>query len=45
MDFTLFTGTFTDGNQFSTGNTLPLIGRPWGFNHWYVLSVGFTVYC
>ena len=27
-------GTFTEGQQFSTGNTLPLIGRPWGFNHW-----------
>lgn len=27
-------GTFTDGNVFSTGNTLPLIGYPWGFNHW-----------
>lgn len=26
-------GTFTDGQRFSTGNTLPLIGRPWGFNH------------
>lgn len=20
--------------QFSTGNTLPLVGLPWGFNHW-----------
>jgi putative alpha-1,2-mannosidase len=30
----LLAGTFTDGNSFSTGNTLPLIGRPWGFNHW-----------
>jgi putative alpha-1,2-mannosidase len=30
----LLAGTFTDGNVFSTGNTLPLIGRPWGFNHW-----------
>ena len=28
------TGTFTDGQKYSTGNTLPLIGRPWGFNHW-----------
>jgi putative alpha-1,2-mannosidase len=27
-------GTFTDGQSYSTGNTLPLIGRPWGFNHW-----------
>eukprot|EP01036_Dinobryon_divergens_P029889 gene29887-39057_t len=27
-------GSFTDGDKFSTGNTLPLIGRPWGFNHW-----------
>lgn len=26
-------GTFTDGQRFSTGNTLPLVGRPWGFNH------------
>jgi predicted alpha-1,2-mannosidase len=30
----LLAGTFTDGNRFSTGNTLPLVGRPWGFNHW-----------
>lgn len=30
----LLAGTFTDGNRFSTGNTLPLIGRPWAFNHW-----------
>ena len=30
----LLAGTFTDGQQFSTGNTLPLIGMPWGFNHW-----------
>jgi len=30
----LLAGTFTDGNKFSTGNTLPLVGRPWGFNHW-----------
>lgn len=30
----LLAGSFTDGNKFSTGNTLPLIGRPWGFNHW-----------
>ena len=30
----LLAGTFTDGNVFSTGNTLPLVGRPWGFNHW-----------
>jgi putative alpha-1,2-mannosidase len=30
----LLAGTFTDGNIFSTGNTLPLVGRPWGFNHW-----------
>ena len=27
-------GTFTDGRRFSTGNTLPLTGMPWGFNHW-----------
>jgi putative alpha-1,2-mannosidase len=27
-------GTFTNGRQFSTGNTLPLTGMPWGFNHW-----------
>ena len=31
-------GSFTDGNHFSTGNTLPLVGRPWGFNHWFVLA-------
>jgi predicted alpha-1,2-mannosidase len=30
----LLGGTFTDGQKFSTGNTLPLVGRPWGFNHW-----------
>lgn len=30
----LLAGSFTDGQKFSTGNTLPLIGRPWGFNHW-----------
>jgi len=30
----LLAGTFTDGNIFSTGNTLPLVGRPWGFSHW-----------
>mmetsp|Transcript_32077 Transcript_32077/g.75265 ORF Transcript_32077/g.75265 Transcript_32077/m.75265 type:complete len:970 (-) Transcript_32077:14-2923(-) len=29
----LLAGSFTDGQRFSTGNTLPLIGRPWGFNH------------
>jgi putative alpha-1,2-mannosidase len=35
VDFVnLLAGSFTDGNRFSTGNTLPLIGRPWGFNHW-----------
>jgi putative alpha-1,2-mannosidase len=27
-------GSFTEGNKFSTGNTLPLVGYPWGFNHW-----------
>lgn len=36
----LLAGTFTDGNKFSTGNTLPLIGRPWGFNHWAPMSRG-----
>ena len=30
----LLAGTFTDGQKFSTGNTLPLVGMPWGFNHW-----------
>eukprot|EP01031_Cornospumella_fuschlensis_P039354 gene39354-47904_t len=30
----LLAGSFTDGGQYSTGNTLPLVGRPWGFNHW-----------
>lgn len=30
----LLAGTFTDGNKFSTGNTLPLVGMPWAFNHW-----------
>lgn len=35
VDFVnLLAGTFTDGNSFSTGNTLPLVGYPWGFNHW-----------
>ena len=30
----MLAGSFTDGNRFSTGNTLPLVGLPWGFNHW-----------
>lgn len=30
----LLAGSFTNGQEFSTGNTLPLIGLPWGFNHW-----------
>ncbi|CAM9399077.1 unnamed protein product, partial [Ectocarpus fasciculatus] len=30
----LLAGSFTDGRSFSTGNTLPLVGMPWGFNHW-----------
>ena len=30
----LLAGTFTDGGKFSTGNTLPLVGLPFGFNHW-----------
>jgi putative alpha-1,2-mannosidase len=30
----LLAGSFTDGNSFSTGNTLPLVGMPWAFNHW-----------
>lgn len=30
----LLAGSFTEGLKFSTGNTLPLICRPWGFNHW-----------
>ena len=34
----LLQGTFTDGNVFSTGNTLPLVGYPWGFNHWAPMS-------
>eukprot|EP00929_Paragymnodinium_shiwhaense_P080801 TRINITY_DN42160_c0_g2_i1.p1 TRINITY_DN42160_c0_g2~~TRINITY_DN42160_c0_g2_i1.p1 ORF type:complete len:954 (+),score=230.99 TRINITY_DN42160_c0_g2_i1:73-2934(+) len=29
----LLAGSFTDGQSFSTGNTLPLVARPWGFNH------------
>lgn len=29
----LLAGSFTKGDQFSTGNTMPLVGRPWGFNH------------
>lgn len=36
----LLAGSFTDGNQFSTGNTLPLVARPWGFNHWTVQTRG-----
>ena len=35
MDYVnLLAGSFTRGDVFSTGNTLPLVGRPWGFNHW-----------
>lgn len=30
----LLAGSFTKGDHFSTGNTMPLVGRPWGFNHW-----------
>ncbi|MEM7732903.1 MAG: glycoside hydrolase domain-containing protein, partial [Pseudomonadota bacterium] len=30
----LLAGSFTKGDAFSTGNTMPLVGRPWGFNHW-----------
>ena len=30
----LLAGSFTRGDVFSTGNTLPPAGRPWGFNHW-----------
>ena len=30
----ILTGSFTKGDVFSTGNTMPLVGRPWGFNHW-----------
>ncbi|KAH8044620.1 glycosyl hydrolase [Aureococcus anophagefferens] len=30
----LLAGSFTKGDVFSTGNTMPLVGRPWGFNHW-----------
>jgi len=30
----LLAGSFTDGNHFSTGNTLPLVSMPWGFNNW-----------
>jgi len=33
-------GTYTDGRRFSTGNTLPLIGMPWGFNHWAAQTQG-----
>ncbi len=25
--------------DYSTGNTLPLVARPWGFNHWQVIPV------
>ena len=30
----LLAGSFTDGNRHSTGNTLPLVSMPWGFNNW-----------
>jgi putative alpha-1,2-mannosidase len=30
----MLAGSFTDGNHFSTGNTLPLTSMPWGFNNW-----------
>eukprot|EP00913_Durusdinium_trenchii_P018795 g17662.t1 len=26
--------------SFSLGNTLPLVARPWGFNHWSVQTEG-----
>jgi len=32
----LLAGSFTDGQKFSTGNTFPIIARPWGFNHWSI---------
>jgi hypothetical protein len=32
----ILAGSFTKGDVFSTGNTLPLVGRPWGFNHWAI---------
>ena len=35
----ILAGTFTDGRKFSTGNTLPLVGLPWGFNHWSPQSI------
>eukprot|EP01041_Mallomonas_annulata_P009663 gene9663-20092_t len=35
----LLAGSFTDGRKFSTGNTLPLVGLPWGFNHWAPQSI------
>ena len=31
-------GTFTQGDRYSTGNTFPVIARPWGFNHWSVMT-------
>ncbi|KAJ1444648.1 glycosyl hydrolase family 92-domain-containing protein [Pelagophyceae sp. CCMP2097] len=34
----LLAGSFTKGDDFSTGNTLPLVGRPWGFNHWSLMT-------
>ena len=31
-------GSFTQGDRYSTGNTFPVIARPWGFNHWSVMT-------
>ncbi|KAJ8605819.1 hypothetical protein CTAYLR_000580 [Chrysophaeum taylorii] len=36
----LLAGSFTKGDQFSTGNTMPLVGRPWGFNHFSIQTNG-----
>ena len=31
-------GSFTDGTVHSSGNTLPLVARPWGFNHFSAVT-------
>jgi hypothetical protein len=30
----VFAGSSPGNSQLSEGNTLPLVARPWGFNHW-----------
>ena len=33
-------GTHNEPSTFSHGDTLPLVARPWGFNHWAVQTEG-----